>query len=333
MRKILLAGVLAVMMLTSTALAEAHEGTTVAASSLQVEAAASGILSELNAAEGSAVSTGEVLAAIATEKVYAAQDGTVARIHVSEGQPAEDTVLEVNPLEQYEIYCTAEKAYQSAESTLVHSGECVYIRCTTDGTHRGTGVITQIDGAEYRVLATGGEFYVGETVYIYRDEEFSGELRIGIGTVITNEVQSYAAEGTLVRMHVKEGEYIERGELMFEYADACDVQSLAKADGIVTEITAAKGERVEKGDALMTLVPYDRIIVEIQVSEDIAGMIREGDKVELIYAADPMETPVTGTVKSISFIAENELYSVWIQPEESRYYRLGLTVTVRFEEE
>lgn len=333
MRKALLAGVLAVMVLTSTALAEVYEGTTVAASSLQVEAAASGILRELSAETGSAVSEGEVLADISTTKVFAAQDGTVARIHASEGESADDTILEVYPLEQYEIYCTVENAYQSAESTLVHGGESVYIKCMADGTHRGTGVITQIDAEEYRVLATGGEFYVGETVYLYRDEDFSSKQRIGIGTVITSEVQSYAADGMIIRMHVEEGEYIERGELLFEYADADETASVADADGIVTEIFAGKGELVEKGETLMTLVPYDQILVEIQVSEATAGTIREGGKAELVYSMDPTETPVTGTIISISYIAEDELYAVRILPDTSRYKRLGLTVTVRFEDE
>ena len=333
MRKALLAGVLAVMMLTSTALAEVYEGTTVAASSLNVEAAASGILRELSAETGCAVSEGEVLADISTTKVFAAQDGTVARIHASEGESAEDTILEVYPLEQYEIYCTVENAYQSAESTLVHGGESVYIKCTTDGSHRGTGVINQIDGDEYRVLATGGEFYVGETVYLYRDEDFSSKQRIGIGTVITSEVQSYTADGTIIRMHVEEGEYIERGELLFEYADADKTASVAEADEIVTEIFAGKGELVEKGETLMTLVPYDQILVEIQVSETDAGMIREGGRAELVYSMDPTETPVTGTIKSISYIAEDELYAVRVLPDTSRYKRLGLTVTVRFEDE
>ena len=197
MHKILLAGVLAVCMLTSAALAEVYQGTVAASSEIQVAAASDGILEALNAEAGSTVSKGDVLGALRTTRVFASQDGTVASIRLLEGEEADGTVMEIYPVERYQIYCTVDKAYQSAESTLVRPGERVYIKCTYNGTHRGVGIITQIDGDEYRVLAIGGELYVGETVYLYRDEDFSTKQRVGIGTVVTNDTEIYEAEGKL----------------------------------------------------------------------------------------------------------------------------------------
>ena len=329
MRKALLACVLSVWMLTNTALAEVYEGTTVAASSTEVEAAASGILREMNVFAGSIVSEGDVLGDISTTKVFASQDGTVARIHVSEGDSSEGTVMEIAPVEQYLIYCTADEAYESAESMLVHSGERVFIKCTSDGTHRGAGLITEIDDAEYRVLATGGEFYVGETVYLYRDSEFTSKQRVGIGTVVGSDVESYDAEGTMIRLHVAEGEYVERGELLFEYADSEETQMKAETDGVITEIFVQQGARVEKGEKLMSLAAYDEICVEIKVDEAAAGRINKGDAAQLIYADDLTETPVMGTVESVAHIAEAEMYAVRIRPDDASGIRLGMTVTVR----
>lgn len=329
MRRALLAAMLAIAMLASAALAEVYEGKTVAAAYLPVEAAASGTLQTLCAVNGSAAAAGDLLGAVSTTKVFAAQDGTVARIYASEGDTAEDGALDIYPLEQFQIYCTVDGAYAAAEDMLVHSGESVYIRCTTDGSHRGTGVITQIDADEYRVLATGGEFYVGETVYLYRDADYSKDQRIGIGTVVTNDAQTYSASGTIVQMYVTEGEYVERGELLFEYADSDTTALSAPADGIVAEIAAAQGDRVEKGAAVMQIAPYDQIYVEIQVDETAVGAMQTGDAVELVYTADAAEETVSGTIARISRIAENDAYTVMIRPDDAPCTLLGATVSVR----
>ena len=331
MRKRLLPCMLAALMLISAAHAEVYEGTTAAASSLQVTAETGGLLQTLNVSVGSIVQQGDVLASVSTTKVFALQDGTVARTEVKESEKVSGTVLEVNPLEQYRIYCTVDEAYDTAETKLVHSGETVYMKCTKNGTHRGTGIISEIDGAEYQVLATGGEFYIGETVYLYRSAEFLTKERIGIGTVVANDTEVYEAEGTLIRLHVTEGEYVERGELLYEYAEDSKTDVTAEASGIITAVSVTQGSQVNKGDALMTLVPLDQICVEIEVSETEAANLHRGDKAELVYAMDVTETPVSGTVTDIFAIAQNDTYTIRIKPENSPYTMLGLSVTVRFE--
>lgn len=328
MQRILLAGVLAVCMLTSAALAEVYEGTVVAASEIQVTAASGGALEALNAEIGSTVSEGDVLGSLRTTRVFASQDGTVASIQASEGDEIDGTVMEIYPMERYQIYCTVDKAYQSAESTLVHSGEQVYIKCTTNGTHRGVGLITQIEGDEYRVLAVGGELYVGETVYLYRDEDFSAKQRVGIGTVVTSDTEIYEAEGKIVRMHVKEGEYVERGELLFEIADG-NTEILAPENGLIMETAVQQGDHVEADQTVLTLVPEGQFCIEIYADEASAAQLTEGDAVEIIYPSDVQEQIRKGVVAEISHIAEESSYRVKILPEITEGLKLGMTAEVR----
>lgn len=330
MRKRLLPCVLAALLLVSAAQAEVYEGTTASAAYVQVTAETSGILQTLNVGVGSLVEDGDVLASVSTAKVFAKNDGTVARTEAAEGEKVSGTVLEVEPVEQYRIYCTVEEAYNKAETKLVHSGETVYVKCTKDGTHRGTGIISEIDGAEYQVLATGGEFYIGETVYLYRSADFLTAERIGIGTVVSNDTEVYEADGTLIRLHVAEGEYIERGELLYEYADDKKTDVTSEISGIVTSVSVKQGNQVSKDETLMTLAPLDQICVEIEVSETEAATIHRGDRAELIYTADATETPVAGTVTDILAIARNGTYTVRIKPVNPPYTMLGLSVTVRF---
>ncbi len=330
MRKRLCCAMIALLMLSVSAMAETYEGKTAAAGSLSVEAESGGILETLNVLPGSYVQAGTVLAEIATTKVFATQDGVVANLTAEPGDSVDGTVLQINPLEKYHIYCTVDEAYESAETMLVHSGEQVYVQCTKNGTHCATGFITELDGSEYRVITTGGELYVGETVYLYRDAEFSAKQRIGIGTVVESDSQSYSADGTLVSLSVQAGEYVERGELLYEYVSGTAQTITAEKDGIIQNVNAEKGDRVENGNTVMTLVPTDQICVEVNVDEDCAATLCEGDAVELIYACVADETPISGTITKISYIASDGMYTVRIQPEDSAEKRIGLTVEVRF---
>lgn len=328
MHKALLACVLAVCMMTSTALAEVYEGTVAAASEITVTSASSGVLEAMNVEKGSTVSRGDVLGNIRTTRVFATQDGTVANIAVCEGEEISGTVMEIYPSERYQIYCTVDEAYQSAGSTLIHSGEQVYIKCTYNGTHRGVGIITQIDGDEYRVLAIGGELYVGETVYLYRDEDFSAKQRVGIGTVVINDAEVYEAEGKVVRLHVEEGEYVERGELLYEFADA-ETEILAPESGLIVETAVQQGDHVNAEQTVMTLVPEGQFFIEIYVDEASAARLTEGETVEIIYPSDAQEQIRAGVIAEISRIAEESNFRVKILPESTDGLKLGMTAEVR----
>lgn len=327
MMKRILTVALALALLGGGALAEVYAGSTVAGSTLAVSAPDGGTLTEVLAQPGARVEAGQALAELRTRKVYAAEDGTVARILAREGAQVDGAVLELAPVSRYTIHCTVDGAASSAESTFVHAGEALYLRCTANGTHRGTGVVTQIDGETYLVAATGGELYVGETVRLYRDADFTSSQRVGIGTVVAADPQSYEAQGYLLRLHVAEGEFVERGELLYECAESAQTELTAPAAGIVTE-AAASGDALQAGQAALTLAPLDAIQVEFLVDEEAAAALAPDDSVALIRADDPREAERRGAILSVSGAAEGGLYAVRVQAEEP-LDRLGLTVYVR----
>ena len=142
---------------SSVALAEYYEGKTAALSTVTVCAEADGRIEAVRVLEGQRVAAGEALFRLRSERTFSSQDGTVSLVNAGVGDSVDGTVVEIMPTERYTVYCTVDNAYQSAASTLVHSGETVYIKCTKDGSHRAVGVVTQIDGAEYRVLTLAGQ--------------------------------------------------------------------------------------------------------------------------------------------------------------------------------
>lgn len=214
-----------------------YAGSVVATESVNVLAPCDGTLAEISLTEGGAVREGDVVAAYQTEKVYATGDGTVTALWAKAGEdPDDNAVLEIEPIDRYTIYATTDGAYSDEENLVVHSGESVYIKCTTDGTHRGTGEITQIDGTDYTVITTGGEFFVGETVYLYRDADFTSAQKIGIGTLIYSDNTKYDSDGTVIALHVQEGDRVERGQLLYEVLGTDDMQITAPASGIVASV-------------------------------------------------------------------------------------------------
>lgn len=326
MTRKILAILLALLTLCGGALAERCPGAIAARESLRVTLSDAGVLSRVAVKAGDVVARGGLLAELATERTFAIEDGIVARTLAEAGDAVRGTVLEIAPVNRYTIYCTVDSAYGSSAAKLVHGGEAVYVKCTANGTHRGTGVITQVDGSEYRVTATGGELLVGETVYLYRDAGFTFRKRVGIGTVLAADTVTYEAEGTLLRLDVEEGEFVQRGELLFETCGAEEPTLTAPADAIVLSC-AKQGATLAAGDEAFVLAPIDSLCVEAQITEQTAGRVAAGDAVGIILAGEPEESPRAGTVLEVSGNASDGGYTLRVACEDLPL-RLGMTAEV-----
>lgn len=328
MMKRLAALLLALWVSALPALAEVYQGVTAALSTVTVLSEASGTLESLEALVGQRVEEGQPLAVLASEKTFAAQDGTVALVQAQEGDSLSGEVLKLAPLERYTIYCTVDKAYQSAESTLVHSGETVTVKCTSDGTHRAVGIVTQVDGEEYRVLTVGGELYVGETVYLYRDAGFIAAQRVGIGTVTVSEPQAYQAEGQLTLLRVSAGDAVERGQLLYAVGGGTVVSPVS---GVVASLAVQPGDAVQKGQTVAEIVPDSEIGVEVAVDETAVAKLQIGSAAQLVFAGQEDGEAVPGTVVGISAIADSGRYAVRIRPLTAAKLYIGMSVEARLE--
>ena len=318
---------LALLLIAVPAMAEVFAGTTAARNRTPVVANAGGTIEELYIQPGLAVKEGETIARLRTTKVFATQNGTVARIHAKEGKEVQGTVLEIAPVSRYIIHCTADGAYDSAASMLVHCGEELYLYCTKNGTHQGCGRVYSLDNETYMVEATAGEFYVGETVYLYRDPDYSSKQRVGIGTVLASATEVYEDEGRITAIHVSEGEYVEKGELLYELIQGEGVELNSPAGGIITACEAGKGTAVSDGQTIASLVPYDEICIAVQVDESMIGRLSVGDSAKLRYCCDLQERLISGQLIEISEVVQDGCYTVYISPEETPA-QLGLSVEV-----
>lgn len=325
MLKKIMISMIAVLAITMPAFALLMEGTTAAYRSVSVTAEANGVLKDFTAQSGMIVSEGDFIGSTDVTNVYADQDGTVSLLQVKEGDTVSGEVLKLSPTRLYTIYCTSEEAYEDPGNQLIRLGSTVYIKCTKDGSHRGIGVVTRIDNAEYRVETIGGELYVGETVYLYRSDSFLKADRIGIGTVIATPEEAYEAVGRITRIDVEKEEYVQRGELLFSYVSDRGSGIFAPVSGIITEVNVMRGDSVSYGQTVAKIVPFENVCVMVEPDEEDIARIDYDAAVTFTLSNDPAETVYTGTILRSSGISEGDNYRIYIRPDRPIEY-IGLSV-------
>ena len=136
-----------------------------------------GLVEDVRVRVGDSVKIGDPIATVETRKTYASTDGTVSGVFAREGDSADGVktqygaLVYIEPINRYTLECSTEKGYNSSENRYIHIGESVFLKCTKDGSHQGRGVVTGLDEKDdnkFTIEVTGGEFYMGETVDIYR---------------------------------------------------------------------------------------------------------------------------------------------------------------------
>ena len=354
--KRMIGGMLAAVMLAGMGCASAelsYEGEIAAAETVPVQAGFGGKVSGVQKRAGDLVAEGETLATIDTTLNFAPVEGTVSGLYIAEGDKAEDVTerygasLYIEPTHRYTISATTEKAYTASENRYIHLGERVYLKCVTDGTHRGTGMVSALTDSGYNIEVTGGDFYMGEKVDIYRKESYSKESCLGRGTVDRAKPVEVKGTGSVLKIHVKNGDFVERGELLFETVEgvldglyAPENQVLSPADGIIASVEKNNGENLSKGDTLMKIMPSASLQAVFEVPEADLFSLREGQKVsmELYWETEAGKTyegeivtishAPTETKESSSSGSERKTYQARASIDADERIRAGMTVIV-----
>jgi len=319
-------------------------GTVEAGVEVPVYAPIGGTIENVSVETGMRVEKDATLYSYRTEKTYAAEDGKVTGVFVQAGDDAAtiaerygaDLYIEGNT--QYTISASTSKAYSSVETTFVHAGEKVYVLCRNDAKRKGTGIVTAVDGSSYTVLVTSGGFISNDSVSIFRDEDMTEKQRIGRGTVTRVSPTAVTAEGAVVNVAVKDGDAVNRGDLLletlsgtFEAYEMTGTAVTAAEAGVITSVTAEAGATVTKGDVMAKIAPISGMRVEASLSADDRKSLKAGDKVTIELEADESKT-YEGTVRYITELPEEETEEVTYKaiidftPDENVFF--GMTVVV-----
>lgn len=312
-----------------------------------------GLVEHVRVRVGDSVNIGDAIATVETTKSYAMTDGTISGVFASEGDSAEGikerygALVYIEPINRFTLACSTDKAYNSSENRYIHIGETVYLSCTKDGSHQGRGIVTTLDKEDeqkYTVEVTGGEFYMGETVNVYRDSGYDKKSLIGRGTVGRTAPVAVNGEGSVLRMHVRAGDRVERGELLFETVKgtldglyAPDTQVVSDVKGVVATVDGSNGTAVEKGAKIATIYPEDEMQVKMVISEADLMDVQVGDSVQIEFNWDTQsDKRFDGVVSSISYLSEKEEgassqsaeYIAYVDFTPDETVRIGMTVVV-----
>jgi multidrug resistance efflux pump len=316
MKKLIaLAAALLLLFPAFSALAEEElEGSVVAGDTISITAPYGGTVQSISLRAGALISVGDTVATMQTTKVLAPEDGTVRGVFSQAGDTLDKTnVLYIAPVSKYTIACSIEKAYDSIDTKYVRIGETVYVKNKRDGTYRAEGIITAVNGSNYTVQTSAGELYMEDTVYIYRSSDYAAESRIGSGTVGRTAELAISGSGSLLKLYVTDGEAVERGQLLFETVDGSLDAMAAYGDtipsdvsGVIANVNVSAGQKVSKGDVLLTVYDPASYQIEFTIDEDLLSSVEAGDTVNIVFQwNEDTGTAIQGTVTSISYISDS----------------------------
>lgn len=341
-----LAGLLCMLMLIPGAamMEETFDGAVVAGDAVLVTAPYGGTVEKVHIRQGQLLEAGDEIAVMETSRVVASEDGTIRGIFARVGDDSSGTAMYLAPVSKYTVSATVSKAASTAETRYVTIGEKVYIRCSKDGTHRARGVITAVNGTGYTVETTAGELYMEETVYIYRAEDYDDELCIGSGTVSRTDAVAVKGTGSILRMHVQDGENVERGQLLFETVDGvitdgviADPRVTASVGGVAAEVRVQTGQKVNQGDVLLTVYQPEDYQIRFSIPEELLSSVKIGAAARIYFNwNEDKSEPCSGVVTEVSYVGSQSaggetMYDGYITFEADESVRLGMNVTVVLE--
>lgn len=341
-----------VMACMGAALAEGSlslTGTLEASQTVAITAPFDATVLESNIKEGDVLAPGDAMFEMSTTKVYAPCAGTVAGVWAAEGDNLEDVaavydaLLYIEPASPYIISASTARAYNTTENKYVHVGEPVYLTSTSSKSRTGTGVLTSVDGSSYTVEVLTGNLHINETCYISRDEDSSKEKgRIGSGKTARNNPVAVEAEGSLLKLYVKDGDTVEKGDLLMEVTNgslkgkSLSGSTLSAGEAwVVLGVNVSVGDGVTEGQTLATVFPDGSLDAVVQVEEADLGSIQAGDAVTVALDGFSEKKEYAGKVQSISSVANGEAngvaYDVAVTFANDGLVRQGMSVTVTTE--
>ena len=319
-----------------------------------------GTVGEVPAMTGQFISSGDVLARLNTTKVYAPANGEVNGIFCAPGDSISDVtdrygaLLSIEPDSRYTLTASTDYAYNSSANKYVHVGELAYL-VSSDGSYSGLGFVTAVSGTDYTVEVTSGTFYIGSTVYVYRDISHASKTRIGRGEIARAEniaVSGGEGSGSVVALHVTQGQHVKEGDLLLEtlsgeydghYCTGSDLVS--DGDGILAALNVTTGASINKGEVIATLYPRDRLQLKAEINEADLSALPVGAAVEISFnwnEDDDEASILTGTVAQVLYTAvettgsadadnasASAYYAVYIDFDADENTRLGMTAVVR----
>ncbi len=330
-----------------------YYGTVVCESTETEVAPFGGTVSNLTVRKGDLIRTGDPVCTIETKKVYAPLSGTVSGVFGEPGDSSEDIktlrggVVYIIPENHFTITANFSRSDKNPDN-YIGVGQKVWINRSKDfGVIAGTGIVVSMtpyaeSEGQYTVEITSGEFVLTEKVGIFREESLDWSTGLGFGTVELTPDVAVSGDGSILKMHVKTGDKVKHGDLLFETVSG-QLEDLkgqentirSTVTGIVKTVETVDGASVDKESPLMTVYPLEKLQVCAVIPETDLGLLVSGSPVRLQFSNNLVRD---GKVSSVSYLSEGDegtstatgyaQYKVYFDFEDKENVRQGMFVTI-----
>ncbi|MDO5377720.1 MAG: efflux RND transporter periplasmic adaptor subunit [Clostridia bacterium] len=321
------------------ALGATANATIVAPNTEKITAPFAGTLLPFDLSAGDEVKAGDLLMTFDTTPVYATQSGKVSAVFAKVGDDAAGVaehygaLAVIEPSHPLYVAASTEQAYNDADNRYIHAGETLYLKCNSE---KGTGIVTSVSGKNYVVEILTGSFDLDDTVRCFRESAMPSDSETGRGRVTRYADTSITAQGRVAAVHVKAGDTVSVGDLLFEMIDATSEKGAsltlsAPVDGAVTSLNTASGAQVYRGQLLCEIADLTTLELSAEVDElDLSG-VSVGDTLSYTLDAYAGET-FSGTVTEIRPVGtarQNATYfDVRITAPSGKWLLPGMNATV-----
>ncbi|MCH5285826.1 MAG: HlyD family efflux transporter periplasmic adaptor subunit [Christensenellaceae bacterium] len=316
-------------------------GTVTAVRFLDVTAPYSGTLGTFDLAAGDRVTAGDELFSMLLTTVYAPEAGTVT-LFAAQGDDATGVMSHYGALASLEtaiptqIVASTANAYNTKENHILYVGETLYFRSSGSAREEGWGKVIRVDGSSYVVDILEGDFDIGESFNLYRNNRYESRDNVGRGTVTRRNPVSLTGVGRIYELLAADGTKVEANApvMTLMSADAEPGASpiiTAPQDAVVAMVTVSPGQQVWKGQMLARLYLTDELEVVAEADEiDLHGL-RVGDRLPITLDTDEA-TVLYGTVTEISALGVTRqnaaYYTVHVSLQDTRNALLGASASV-----
>lgn len=301
-----------------------------------------GIVQDYTVRAGDKIESGEALFSLGSTAVCADFDGTVTGLFAQAGDSAAAVQERYGALcyvEHDELYmaeCTTNGADSDNENRIIHIGETVYIRSTSNSDRVGVARVTSVTGSAYTLEVTEQEdLRLNEQVKVYREQRYSSSSCIGTGRVKRIDPEAVTAEGYVLSVRVTEGQKVERGETLFEMTpdrpEGAQGGSISMPeDGVLLSILCESGTQISKDTPMATWCPQDAFQLVCSVDEEDLAAITVGAKAKVTLDAFK-DAPIEGTVVKIAGASSDQAtganFDVTIELAASENVRIGMNAS------
>ena len=270
----------------------------------------SGTLLPFDWAAGDPAGENETMFVMRTETLFAPEKGTVEEVFAADGDDAAAVLQRYGALISMQgenadrIQATTAGTFLKKENKVLRVGETLYFKSDKSGHEEGSGRVIAVSGTGYTVEIQKGVFEMGETLNLFRKDDYSSDSKVGSGNVFRRDPVGLAGQGRIGSVLVRPGDAVSAGQPVMTFlgpdADPGAAPEIrTRRAGVVAQVAAAPGQQVWKGALLARIWHTDQLEVVAEVDEMDLEAVSVGTECPVILDMYP-DRQLTGKVTEIS---------------------------------